>query len=83
VRETHGDALIAADMQEGVDRRQDGGRGRRSLLRQREPPLIAASMSASVGFGFAFSSATAARIWPDWQYPHCTTSASVHAFWTG
>src|SRR5437660_9193568 len=22
-------------------------------------------------------------IWPDWQYPHCGTSASIHARWTG
>ena len=20
-------------------------------------------------------------IWPDWQYPHCTTSRSSQAFW--
>src|SRR5512143_1474203 len=46
-------------------------------------PLRAASMSPSVGCGFAFRSATAARICPDWQKPHCTTSSSAHAFCTG
>jgi len=30
-------------------------------------PLIAASMSASVGFGLSVSSAVAAITWPDWQ----------------
>ena len=29
--------------------------------------IMAASISASLGFGFASSSATAASIWPDWQ----------------
>ena len=36
VREQHGDALVAADAQEGVDRRQDRRRGGR-LLREGEP----------------------------------------------
>src|SRR5439155_13691169 len=42
-----------------------------------------ASMSASVGFLFALSSATAFMIWPGWQKPHCGTSSSSHACWTG
>src|ERR1051325_3563490 len=46
-------------------------------------PCIAESMSASVGFGFALSSATADMIWPDWQKPHWGTSTSIHAFCTG
>src|SRR5438132_11252943 len=46
-------------------------------------PDIAASMSASVGFGFALSNATADMIWPDWQKPHWGTSTSIHAFCTG
>src|ERR1043166_428005 len=45
--------------------------------------VIASSMSASVGFGFFFSSAAAAMIWPDWQYPHCGTSTESQAFCTG
>src|SRR5712691_7052771 len=46
-------------------------------------PDIAASISASVGFGFALSSATADMIWPGWQKPHWGTSTSIHAFCTG
>ena len=33
-------------------------------------PVIAVSMSASFGFAFFASSAAAAMICPDWQYPH-------------
>src|ERR1700752_4621823 len=46
-------------------------------------PLIASSMSASEGLGFFASNATADMICPDWQYPHCGTSSSIQAFWTG
>src|SRR5215831_8304524 len=42
---------------------------------------IAVSMSESVGCGLLASSAEADMIWPDWQYPHCTTSRSSQAFW--
>src|SRR3954464_7178584 len=45
--------------------------------------VIASSMSLSDGCGFFFSSATAAMIWPDWQYPHCGTSTAAQAFCTG
>jgi hypothetical protein len=45
--------------------------------------VIASSMSASVGFGVFRSSAAAAMICPDWQYPHWGTSSAVHAFCTG
>src|SRR6185503_2212722 len=45
--------------------------------------VIASSMSLSVGFGFFASSAAAAMICPDWQYPHWGTSISAHAFCTG
>src|SRR5580700_4320339 len=44
-------------------------------------PDIASSMSDSVGCGLLASSAEADMIWPDWQYPHCTTSRSSQAFW--
>src|SRR5229473_7718196 len=44
-------------------------------------PDIASSMSESVGCGLLASSAEADMIWPDWQYPHCTTSRSSQAFW--
>src|SRR6266404_1462685 len=44
-------------------------------------PDIASSMSASVGCGLLARSAEADMIWPDWQYPHCTTSRSTQAFW--
>src|ERR1700730_5483375 len=50
---------------------------------QRQTLVIASSISASVGFGFLPSSAAAAMIWPDWQYPHCGTSSASHAFCTG
>src|SRR5213595_3332712 len=43
-------------------------------------PLIAASMSASLGAGFLVSSAVADISWPDWQLPHCGTSCSSQAF---
>src|SRR5258705_258481 len=46
-------------------------------------PLMASSMSASVGLAFFASSATADMIWPDWQYPHCGTSSSIQPFCTG
>src|SRR6266511_3848963 len=45
--------------------------------------VIAASMSASDGCGVFASSAAAAMIWPDWQYPHCGTSSAIHACCTG
>src|SRR5437016_11102596 len=41
--------------------------------------VMVASISASVGCGFFARSAAAAMIWPDWQYPHCGTSSSIHA----
>src|SRR4029077_7814503 len=44
---------------------------------------IASSISWSVGFGVRLSSAAAAMICPDWQYPHCGTSTAAHAFCTG
>src|SRR4051812_44092313 len=46
-------------------------------------PLIAASMSASLGFLFFDSSAAALINWPDWQYPHCGTSCLIHATCSG
>jgi len=45
-------------------------------------PAIAWSMSVSLGLGFFSSKAVADMICPDWQYPHCTTSRSTHAFCT-
>src|ERR1700674_823797 len=39
-------------------------------------------MSVSFGLGFFSRSAVADMICPDWQYPHCTTSRSTHAFCT-
>src|ERR1041385_6227634 len=39
----------------------------------------ASSISASVGVAFLASSAAAVMICPDWQYPHCGTSTSIHA----
>src|SRR2546430_5161789 len=42
-----------------------------------------ASMSASLGFLLVFSSATAYTICPGRQKPHCGTSRSSHACWTG
>src|SRR5262244_3965473 len=44
-------------------------------------PDIASSSSESVGCGLLASSAEADMIWPDWQYPHCTTSRSSQDFW--
>src|SRR6267154_4403216 len=44
-------------------------------------PDIASSISAPVGWGLLARSAEADMIWPDWQYPHCTTSRSSQAFW--
>src|SRR5271166_4496721 len=44
-------------------------------------PDIASSMSESVGWGLLAMSAEADMIWPDWQYPHWTTSRSSQAFW--
>src|ERR1700739_2286260 len=46
-------------------------------------PLIAASISASVGCGVRDKSALADMIWPAWQYPHGGTSIFSHATWTG
>src|SRR6266851_7778725 len=46
-------------------------------------PLMASSISASVGLAFFASSATADMICPDWQYPHCGTSSAIQASWTG
>src|SRR6202521_2627514 len=46
-------------------------------------PLMASSISASVGLGFFASSAAAAMICPDWQYPHCGTASWIQAFCTG
>src|SRR5688572_11633198 len=40
------------------------------------------STSAAAGSGLRSSSATAAMIWPAWQYPHCGTSSSIQAFCT-
>src|SRR6267142_338053 len=42
-------------------------------------PDIAPSISASLGWAFFATSADADMIWPDWQYPHCTTSRSSQA----
>src|SRR5438477_3773647 len=39
-------------------------------------------MSTSVGCGFDESSETACMICPGWQYPHCETFTSAHAFCT-
>ena len=46
-------------------------------------PRITSSISASVGWAFFASSAAAAMICPDWQYPHWGTSPSVQATCTG
>lgn len=46
-------------------------------------PFIALSISASLGCGFFARRAAADMICPDWQYPHCGTSISIHAFCTG
>jgi hypothetical protein len=45
--------------------------------------VMAASMSASVGLGLAFSSAAAAISMPLWQKPHCGTSSASQAFCSG
>src|ERR1700741_5401880 len=45
--------------------------------------VIERLISASVGRGLCFNSATAAMICPDWQYPHCGTSCSIQASCTG
>ena len=42
-------------------------------------PDMASSISLSVGLEFSASSTAALMIWPDWQYPHCGTSISIHA----
>src|SRR5713226_9044051 len=39
-------------------------------------------MSASAGCGVFARSAAAGMIYPDWQYPHCGTASSIHAFCT-
>src|SRR5579872_4746 len=40
-------------------------------------------MSASVGLGTLSRRLATLMIWPDWQYPHCGTSSSIHARCTG
>jgi hypothetical protein len=50
--------LSGGDMHRGADA---------LVVPQRQMLVIAASMSASLGFGFFASSAAAAMIWPDWQ----------------
>src|SRR5882672_1087539 len=49
---------------------------------QRQMLVMLLSMSASVGLGLSLRSAATAMIIPDWQYPHCGTSLSTHAFCT-
>src|SRR5712691_3138891 len=44
-------------------------------------PNMASLLSASVGCGLVAMSPAADMIWPDCQYPHCTTSRSSQAFW--
>src|SRR5215472_3454471 len=56
-------------------------RMRRYVPQRQMLPDIASSSSESVGCGLLASSAEADMIWPDWQYPHCTTSRSSQAFW--
>src|SRR5215467_12016817 len=52
----------------------------RTYVPQRQMfPAIASSMSLSLGVFFVFSSAVAASTWPDWQYPHWTTSLRTQA----
>src|SRR3984885_8056738 len=46
-------------------------------------PVIASSMSSSLGFGFSRSNTAALISWPDWQYPHCGTSSSSQARCSG
>src|SRR5438105_866077 len=55
----------------------------RAYVPHRQMLVMAASMSASVGAGLTLSSAAAAMIIPDWQYPHCGTWCSIQACWTG
>src|SRR6478609_9464469 len=45
-------------------------------------PAITESMSSSVGLGFDERRDTACMICPGWQYPHCGTFTSAHAFCT-
>jgi hypothetical protein len=40
---------------------------------------MASSMSTSLGAEFPAKSPVADMICPDWQYPHCGTSSSLHA----
>ena len=46
-------------------------------------PFMYATISSLLGFLFDSYSAAACIIWPDWQYPHCGTCASIQAFWSG
>src|SRR5450631_1424062 len=46
-------------------------------------PLMASSISLSVGLEFSASKTAALIICPDWQYPHCGTSSSIQAFCSG
>src|SRR6266699_3022652 len=46
-------------------------------------PLMASSISLSVGLAFCASSTAALIICPLWQYPHCGTSTSIHARCSG
>src|SRR6266567_7343387 len=45
-------------------------------------PAITESMSSSEGLGLDESNDTACIICPGWQYPHCGTFTSAHAFCT-
>ena len=54
----------------------------RGYVPQRQMLVIASSTCAVLGVPVFWMSATAAMIWPDWQYPHCGTCASIHACWT-
>lgn len=43
----------------------------REYVQQRHTlPLMAPSISASLGTGLLSNNAVAAMTWPDWQYPH-------------
>jgi len=44
--------------------------------------LKAESISSLEGCGFLSNKATAVRILPGWQYPHCETDSSSQACWT-
>src|SRR5882762_11749484 len=46
-------------------------------------PDMASSMSLLVGLEFSLRNTAALMICPDWQYPHCGTSTSIHAFCNG